>query len=276
MLKIPKILHLYWDENRMSQLQTLTVDSFHRLNPDWEINIYKAKQPYLGSGKYVPDYTGKDYFHLVEKMEYVNIEIINLDDYDISYELHGILRSDIVRYHKLYEYGGVWSDFDVVWLKPMNHFYNIDYVGNTQIKEIDGVVSFSKNTGGFHSIGVMIHRKQDDYILSLIEETKRVRPPYNHQSFGSAMIGSMYLTFELFNDKFPNIIGALYETYYPYSVSNFCRTRLYGEIDLTHITKNTMCVHWFNGHASSKAYVNGEGFDRECSMTAILKNEKLI
>ena len=44
--------------------------------------------------------------------------------------------------------------------------------------------------------------------------------------------------------------------------------RLYTKTDLSVITEDVMCVHWFNGHKLSKEYVNNNG--RKCSMTEII------
>lgn len=255
----------------MSRLQTFTVETFHRLNPDWEINVYMPKQEYIGVDKYMRDYIGKDYFYLISNAEYINIKHINIDDYNIDHNLHNILRSDIFRYHILYEHGGVWSDFDVIWLKPMSHFYKIDYIGKTPMANISSIVSFSKGTSGHHSIGVMVHEKEDDFILSLVEEAKRIHPPYQHQSFGSTMLNSIYPTFESLK-KFTNLIGSLYETYYPYSIYNL--NDLYQRVNLSCITHNTICIHWFNGHVLSKQYVNNNNIDKKkCSMDIIIEKE---
>jgi len=102
----PKILHLYWNEGPMSELQTLTVTTFHQLNPDWRIMVYVPTQAYDGNYRsanltHIQDYVGRDFFHVVKGMPYVNITKINLDSYNIPRDIHDILRSDIFRYHIL-------------------------------------------------------------------------------------------------------------------------------------------------------------------------------
>jgi len=274
---IPKELHLYWDESNMSKLQMFTITTFHKHNPDWKINVYISKQDYKGKAKYIPDYTGPDYFQAVKKMDYVNITTVDLDDYGIAHELHGILRSDIFRYHILYTIGGVWSDFDVIWLKPMEHFNNIAYYGTAPIREANAIVSFMAGTHGGHSIGIMIHAKGDPYALSLIEATTKVKPPYKHEKFGGDMLNTYYPTLDSLS-KHGNVIGARFETYYPYNIHppNVTIQKLYRGVDLSCINNNVMCVHWYNGRKESKQYVNTNGFTRNCSMTTILKNEGCI
>jgi len=275
--KIPKELHLYWDESNMSMLQTFTVSTFHKHNPDWKINVYIPKQKYVGTAQYIPVYNGKDYFPLVKKMDYVDVQTVDLDDYSINHNLHGILRSDILRYHMLYNIGGVWSDFDIIWLKPMEHFRNIEYNGDTPINEVDAIVSMVHETYGGHSIGVLIHSKGDPYVKSLIDLTKQVKPPHGHEVFGAAMLNKWYPTLE--SIPFPNVIGTRFETYYPYIIHlhNPTIQHLYNGNHLECLSNNNvMCVHWYNGHVFSKDYVNNDGFNRDCSMTTILKNEECI
>lgn len=272
--RIPKKLYMYWDRGPMSWLQALTHISFHRYNPDWIIDVYVPKQSYTGGAHYIPNYTGKDYFYIVEQSKYVNMIEVDLNDYGIDLGLHNILRSDILRYHLLYNQGGVWSDFDVVWLKPMEHFHNIEYYGDTPINEVTAIVSFIKEKESGHSIGIMVHAKHDPYVLALIGLTKQVRPPYGHEAFGASMINAKYLTMASLAD-FKNLIGVKHKTYYPYDIHypNPTIHKLYSGNDLSYIDDNTMCLHWYNGHVLSKNYVNSDGFSRECSMTTILRKE---
>ena len=277
--RIPKELHLYWDGSNMSRLQTFTVTSFHKLNPDWKINIYMPKKKYDGSMRFsfIPNYVGPDYFHLIKELDYVNIVTIDLDAYAIRRDIHDILRSDIFRYHILHDIGGVWSDFDVIWLKPMSHFNNIEYHGNTPIKDVSAIASFIQGTHGGHSIGIMIHAKHDPYAKALVEATKRVKPPFSHEVFGGDMLNTYYSTLDSLS-IFEGVIGARFETYYPYIIHppNATIHKLYFENDLSCINNNVMCVHWYNGHKLSKHYINNDGFNRDCSMTTILKNEGYI
>jgi len=263
----------------MSRLQTITVESFHRLNPDWNINIYMPPKKYDGGMRFhfIPDYVGPDYFHTIRDKDYVNVTTINLDDYDIRQDLHDILRSDIFRYHILYQIGGVWSDFDVIWLKPMEYFNKIEYHGDTPIDEVSAVVSFINGTCGGHSIGILIHSKGDPYVESLIRLTKEVKPPFSHEVFGGVMLNINYPTLD--SIPYKGVIGAKFETYYPFNIHPPKATiqDLYNSNDISCLNNNNvMCLHWYNGHFMSKHYINNNGFNRNCSMTTILKSEGYI
>lgn len=272
---IPNILHLYWDKSPMSQLQALTVVSFNRHNPGWEIRIYVPKQEYVGSAKYIPDYLGEDFFYLALQTPNTTLIEVDLSDYNIDLGHHNILRSDILRYQLLYKFGGIWSDFDVLWLKPITHFKNIDYNGNVPVDEITAVVSFIQGTCGGHSIGIMIHSKEDPYVGSLIDLTKQVKPPYSHEVFGGSMLNTHYPTLESLS-TFKGLVGAKFETYYPYNIHPPTPTihKLYHGVDLSPLdNNNVLCLHWYNGHYLSKDYLNTAWLNRDCSMTHIIRKE---
>jgi hypothetical protein len=156
----------------------------------------------------------------------------------------------------------------------MEYFRNIEYYGNTPIDEVSAVVSLIKETEGGHSIGIMIHAKHDPYVLELINLTKQVHPPYNHEVFGSVMISAKYPTLGSLAG-FENLVGVKHHTYYPYDIHppNPTFHKLYMENDLSYINDNVMCLHWYNGKDLSKQYINSYSFNRNCSMTAILKQE---
>lgn len=275
---IPKILHLYWDRSPMSELQTFTITTFHRLNPDWIINVYIPLQPYVGKTNYVPGFTGKDYFYLIPNMPFVNIILFDLDSFGINQSLHNILRSDIFRYKILYHNGGVWSDFDVIWLKPMSYMSNIASFGNVPISDMEACVCMFGTTEPHHNISIIISREKSEFIKSLIDETDILQSALpevlEHQLFGTNMLDRLYPTLHSITSRFNNVVGLKYETFYPYSI--FDMEKLWLRNDLSPINDNVMAVHWFNGHKLSKDYINNNSPVLECSMDSILKREKLI
>ena len=258
----------------MARLQVFTVESFHKYNPDWQIIVYLTKQSYkeLGANVYVPDYTGPDYFHLIEKLPYVEIREIDLLEDGIPLDAHSCQGSDLFRRNILYKKGGVYSDFDVIWLKPMKDFAKIDCLGDS--RDFESIVSFYEFTKGFHNVSNLVSEPGSGFLLSLIEAQKKIKPPYEHQSFGSTMLNKLYPDWWSVVSRFPRMLAIKYETFYPYST--FEMERCFVKDDLSPIdSKNVMCVHWFNGNMYSKEYINKDEFT-PCSMTSILKREGYI
>jgi len=269
MNKIPKKLHLYWDKSPMSRLQVKTLDTFMKLNTDWQVYVYVPKERYIGNDSYVPDYTGEDYFWMVSHNPYIKLITVDLEDYGIKDDLHDILRSDILRYHLLYNEGGVWSDFDVVWLKPMSYLSEIagrDDFGGT-------ICTFM---GAFYNISILVSAPQHPFYKLLIDECNTIQDTFegkpDHQEYGTAMWNRMFpdLTGESLLKDYPDLVNLEYATFFPYSIYNM--PALYNRIDFSVLNDKVMCVHWFNGHELSKQYVNNNGLDRKCSMTGIVKH----
>jgi len=85
-------------------------------------------------------------------MNYVKIIEVDITDYKISKDLHNILRSDILRYKILYDEGGIWSDFDIIWLKSIDHLCKIKHAN--YVEELGFSVTMYKDVIGHYSIGV--------------------------------------------------------------------------------------------------------------------------
>ena len=254
----------------MALIQIFTAVSFHKYNPDWKIILHLIKQTpdELDKTIYVPAYTGVDYFYLLKELPYIEIRSVDLIDVGIGLDKCAILAADILRRKILYELGGVYSDPDVIWLRPMSEFKNIECIGNPE--DFEETVCFYEYTKSWHNVSVLISEAGSKFNQSIIEAGKKVQPPYPHQAFGTDLMNSIYPTWESIN--FPRVIGLRYETFYPYGILNV--EELFVKTNLSLIdSKNVMCIHWWFGHQLTKQYVNNEDYGRECSMTAILRKE---
>ena len=273
--RIPKKLHLYWDKSPISKLQVFTAESFHRHNPDWKIYLYTPIQDYKGNEHYIPDYKGKDFFPLLKKLDYIEVVEVDISKYHIRSDLHNILRSDIFRYNMLYEEGGMWSDFDIIWLKPISDMNNINCIGKSSIRGMGANVCFYNMTTGHHNISVLFSVQKHGLYKELIERANQIQNEnkvrYDHQEFGVDIWKQLYNTFQDVMNVYPDVVGVPYATFTPYGIFNL--DMLYKKIDLSVITNNVIGVHWFNGHILGKRYINENLFSKNnsCSLTEILK-----
>ena len=269
---IPQKLYLYWDGSPMSWLQVLTVASFHKYNPDWAIYVYEPVISHreLAKNTFIPDYTGKDYYPLIQSMDYVTMVKFDLSWFGIKPDSHGIQISDQWRARILYENGGMYSDFDVLWLKPMSKFVDIECVGNP--KDFEALVSFSKVTSGYHSNSNLIAEAGSPFMKSVIDLQRAVRPPYEHQAYYNSLVNKEYKSMDAVLSRFPRVLGVKYNTFFPYGLYDL--KRLFNQMDLGPIyDKDVMAIHWYNGAGESKDYINKQDYFRSCSMTEILRTE---
>ena len=273
---IPHICHLTWTKDSpMSLLQTFTVVSFHKYNPDWRIIVHVVKQTVdqLGKNTYVPDYTGVDHFHLVANLPYVEIHEVHLDDLGIKPDKFTAAISDILRIHYLYTVGGVYSDFDMIWLRPMSEFINITKIGNPA--DFETTACFYEGTYGHHNNSNIVSQPGGKYLLSILEEQKLLKPPYTHQAFNTDLLNRLYPTYHDIVKRFPKVLAIAYQTFYPYSIYNLDLLYKYNVLNVIK-PKGVIGVHWFNGHAISQQYASTNQYTSRCSMTSILKREGLV
>lgn len=276
MKSIPKICHFLWTKGSpMSVLQVLSVVSFHRYNPDWQIIVHLTKQKdgELGANRYVPDYTGQDKFDFIESLDYVNIQEVDLISEGIGTGKYNILVSDILRVRLLHQFGGVYSDFDMIWIRPMSEFKNIHCIGNPE--DFETTACFYELTKGHHNNSNIISEPGGEYLASIIREQDKLKPPYDdYQAFNTSLFNRVYPDFESIQVRFPRVLAMDYKTLYPYST--FDMQRLFILEDMTPLdNQGVIGVHWFNGNRLSKAYVNN-GHYTPCSMTTLLKTEGYI
>lgn len=114
--KIPKIVHFFWDNRPLSFLRWMSLRSFSTLNPDWKIKFHVTYD------SAAPTWKQKNNKHQIQKdyRKWLN----NIDGLEIIKEtrltgLHGVYQSDILRNLYLYKDGGIWSDIDILYYKPM-------------------------------------------------------------------------------------------------------------------------------------------------------------
>ena len=275
MRNIPHVAYFFWNRLPMSLMQTFGIRTFHRHNPDWKIVIGLVKQlpQEMGENRYVREYRGKDYFNEIASLGYVTVEDVDIMAYGLPRDAPSIIGTDIYRTNVLYERGGVYSDHDVVWLKPMSEIVNVDHIGN--INDFEATVCYYKYTHAHNNLSIMISEKGSPYMKSLIDHQLRVRPPYSDQCYSAELLNRVYPTWEAVVSKYPRMTALKYETFYPYDTYDL--SPLFIGKDLTAIdNKNVMCVHWFAGNPLSQAYSTTEDFNRDCAMTELLKREQLI
>jgi hypothetical protein len=250
-MNIPKILHLYWGRNNpLTFLQYLTVVSFREHNPDWKIKVYyPIKTCNNISWKTFEQKTkiiSKDYFNELDKHNVEKIEI-DFDKIGFKNDYPEVIKSDFFRYHILCKEGGIWSDFDILYIKP---FSNIDFsTFKSYGNKIDFIINFHKYDWGdeFYSIGFLGSTPNNKIIKRIVDKCKN-NVGNNYQS-----IGNMYLMKLLGRPK-DNMLVLPKEFYLPYCSSKI--NLIFNNTDRKYINKDTIGIHWFNGHPIAREFQN--------------------
>jgi len=242
-LKIPKILNLYWGGGPLSYLQSLTVVSFKKCNPDWVINLYIPTVASTDTEWCLKmAYTGKDYFDNV--IGKCNVIPFDFKSIGLDPQLPEVVKSDFLRWYLMYEFGGCWSDMDILYIRKFH-----DYLLGPR----DTNFVFR---GGYYSIGFFQAAPGLQLFKDIFSRAKKDLNLTNYQSIGSLLLGQMFPNFDILQKKYPDLqIGNLkMDVVYPYTSHNINDIFSVGE--LSALTLDTLGIHWYNGDRIAKRYQN--------------------
>jgi hypothetical protein len=258
---IPKVCYMYWDGNPLSFLNYLTIITFKKHNPDWKIKLYmpiiKTEAKTWKSNANKDKYIGIDYLDKVRGIPEVEIVKINFNNIGLDNNISEIIKSDYLRHYLLGNFGGMWSDMDIVYIKPITEMLTNtkNIFGDFNI--IDTVVDYrtlSEYRIDF-SVGLLMSSPDNPFYLNLIDECKRHYDPTDYQTFGSCLVMKLYNNVEAIKAKYPhlNILNMHHDTYLPIKWSEM--SNIFTNI-VPKITDRTIGIHWFNGSPISKKFQN--------------------
>ncbi len=254
--KIPKIVHFYWGNEKLSYLRYLSILSFRKLNPDWRIKVHIPKQLSRISPTWISEEQKnlsikEDYWDEVEKL---GVEIIvqpPLEDFDNN--AHEVHKSDFFRWKLLVAEGGVWSDIDIFYINPMNNL-----VENTVENSLcDTAFSWYAQQRKW-AISFMLSSVGNPFYKKIHELSKTAYDKNRYQSIGSELINNNYhrpsklskqnpeISFVLMDQKGAYPIG-------PTEIENFY-TPLTEQGRQLLRDPNVVGFHWFAGHPSSQKF----------------------
>jgi glycosyltransferase involved in cell wall biosynthesis len=128
---IPKRIFFYWCGDNFSWMRYMTLYSFRKMNPDWEMIIYKSNNS--NRHKTWDSFEKQDFSKNIKnnyfnKLHELNIKILPVefpeDIKPIIKDISLIHESDLFRYYELYTNGGIYCDTDVLFFRPIDDLYN--------------------------------------------------------------------------------------------------------------------------------------------------------
>ncbi len=278
--KYPRILHLFWS-GILPFLNYLTVVTFKKYHPKWEINVYVTSKTHKNikweTGEQNHQILCYDYMRELEKDSSINI--INVNKICIKlgiFNLNCIYQSDILRVYFLSKVGGIWSDFDIIYIKNIENIFN-KYKKDIVFKLKDGETNY------FPVAFFLCNGKKNNIFCKILKEQLKIlnKNEKDYQKYGADLYNKMFYLGNDINKKNKmkkkysiEILGKSY--YLPYECYQL--KSLYNNIDTGQITENTVGVHWFNGADIAREYVSRlnklhhSKFKIKCTMDVLIKD----
>lgn len=245
--KIPKVVHLYWGNDTISFLRYLTVLSFRKFNPNWKIKVYYPHKKYVGdrtwnSREHNIVFSGPNYYDQLMDIDIEHIEI-DFSELGLNNDIPETFKSDFLRWYILSTEGGLWSDFDIIYIKTMDDLYLNRNFNN----QIDTMLCINEDRE-YHSIGFLLASAGNELFRLIHEQSYYCLNLKHYQSIGSKLLKYHIPNMGSINSKFKTIhaVNLKMEVVYPSPINRI--TAIFNSNHQQIITDDTLGIHWFAGH----------------------------
>jgi mannosyltransferase OCH1-like enzyme len=247
-LSVPKVAHFYWGGNKLVYLRYLTIKTFMRLNPDWQIILWHPVIPFKGKSwgiekgySELDQNLCKDYLPdlLALPITKVPVDFNMLRFKNITAEVH---KADYIRINALYLYGGLWSDMDILYFKPISEM-SCNTLEN-QNKEVFVCIS---DYG--HSTGFNLATENSHFFDILVNNLNKTFKQRDYQCWGPDIFNRYFKKLEFI----PNAINLDMDTVYAHNCHQV-KELLNG--DPPRFTKNSIGCHWYAGNSVWGDFLN--------------------
>jgi hypothetical protein len=241
---IPKIMHCYWGGRKLPYLRYLTLESFHKYNPDWEIRYYYPLNPIAGhSWSTIEQKYDETWENWVDKIDSNVIEVQGVNFAEATKGMSEVHRSDYLRWQLLSTVGGLWSDMDIIYTKPIDNLY----INIPENKDKETIVCICKYG---HSVGFLMGSANNATFKRMAEQSLVSYSSAQYQCMGSALFNKLYPTIE----SIPNCVNLSMDVLYAYDANHV--KELFSSNNLVRFTNNTIGVHWYAGNHIAGKYLN--------------------
>lgn len=245
--EIPKVAHFYWDQECLPYLRYVTLLTFSKLNPDWELKLW---QPFDLKSKLDRTWNTDEHLYAsTPKISYrenldqlSNLTINCIDQISpLRTPLNGVTFSDLLRWKLLSGEGGLWSDMDIVYIKPICDIS----VNNKKNSGFTSVVCREDLTFDCHFIGLLMSAPNNNYFKQVLELSSNKFDADLYQSVGSLLIENVLPKEVIYFNR--NTIGNIsFEDFYLYNPNEEDINSLFGG-KLAKNFSHVVGIHWYAG-----------------------------
>lgn len=249
-LDVPRILHIYWGGGILLYLRYLTITTFMKLNPDWQVFLWYPINSFKGQSwsiehNYLPLNPAlcKDYLPDLMDLKVTKMPVDFINELKFDRNIAEVHKADFIRINVLHLYGGVWTDLDILYFKPITELK----VNTPKNKDKKVFVCISPSYG--HSTGFNMAVEGSEFFGKLKSQLNGTYNPNVYQCWGP----------NLFNDYSRDIKdipgGAEIGMEAVYAHDCYSVLELLKDVK-PRFTKNSIGCHWYAGHSMWGSYFN--------------------
>jgi len=262
-LSVPKIAHFYWGGGNMLYMRYLSIVSFMKYNPDWRVVFWYPQEHYRGRSWYTDMYPPKinervckDYFKSILKLDIIKspVDFRALGARRNMSEVH---KNDYVRVHALCHYGGLWSDTDIIYFKPVTELM-VNNPGNEDKKVFVCIYDYG------HSTGFNMAVAGSEFFTFLSNHLNEEYKPSAYQCWGPDMWNKYYKTLKSITGGCEIGMDAVY-AHNAHQVKE-----LFG--DKPRFTDYSIGCHWYGGNTLWPEFWNRTAGGEKNLTDSIIKN----
>ena len=255
MSAIPRRCFTFWQGHNFSKLHYYTIYSLVKYNPNLEITVYTSTSVNeqvvtWTTDEHSIDITNRVPFSSIHNFgERVKIVPVDLQkEYGISNEISVVHKADFIRIAKLYEHGGVWFDFDILFIRPIPD--TIFEKTTTELFYFN--LFFGEGTILVIPTGFIAARPKLPIVKKLLDCAMcEVMNSDSYQKIGPHLWTSVFIQHK---DSLTNAEILDNNIVYPYTDNQVEELVTSGSLD--RVKPNTIGIHWFNGSVHIKRFIN--------------------
>jgi glycosyltransferase involved in cell wall biosynthesis len=256
LVNVPKKAHFYWGSECTSFLRYLSIATFQLFNPDWEINLYVPKTLYRGgAGWTTPEvyegsaYQGRDYARQLFSLPGIHIREVDFAEFPEIAQAPEIYKSDFFRWHILDQVGGLYSDTDIVFNRPIREAP----CNSRENREIQ--VGICQHSDG-HIIGFFLSAPGNPFFCRIQNEARTCFNAAKYQSLGSHLLNRLYPTAKAISTSHPGMRFVNLPMDLVYPLDHRMIEKIHQKSDAVRLPAGTIGLHWYGGSPLSQRYNN--------------------
>ena len=243
------------------------------MNPDWEISIYIPSECYTGDvpwgtgeGYDGTQFSGRNYSDALFSLPGIKIKEVDFSAFPHISAAPENYKSDFFRWHILSTEGGLYSDIDLLYYRPMNDLYFNQYDN----KDIDCAICL-QYAGNI--IGFLLSAPQNGFFNKVFDASINAFETTTYQAISAPLVNQLFPSEESIREQIPELKFINMPMDVVYALDHLNIPDIFQTNDMGRLTDKTIGIHWYAGHPVSQHFNNLLNEDNYQGFRSIITNK---